>query len=305
MGRPPKTIYDLDQKLGTAGDIVEMEPSEKPKARKEPENYIFEMVGDFPKDPENGTIRYPYWGMQNSQLVYDEETGTTRMARLIRGHSSIWVDDQKDLDEKYVARNKPNLAFNNGQLVIPAADKNTIKFLMLRSDFAGCKQPAVNMKTRYRLIDTEGEESKRLELKKKIKDAHDKAWAASMEDLIPHAKFLGITFTNAKGLDKTPEALRADYVDKAQGAGLKDERAIEQQVDLFLRTYQNPKVKMYGLVKKAFEQDIIVFIDGQAIWNDTKVVICQVPHDKNVADYLAEMMLTKEGAELKARLETI
>lgn len=305
MGRPPRSIQDLNQKLGEDGDILEAEVEKKPRVKKQPENYLFEMVGQFAKDPENGTIRYPYLGLENTSLVYDEETGTTRMARLIRGYSSLWIDDQKDLDEKFVARNRPNLSFSNGQLIVPATDHNTVKFLMLRSDFEGCKRPATNRKARYKLIDTEKEEVERLELEKKIKDAYDKAWEAPMEELIPHAKFLGISMTNHKGLGKTEEALRADYVHKAQGRGLKTEREIESAVDLFLRTYQNPKVKMYGLVKTAFEKDMIVFIDGQAIWNDTKVVICQVPEGKNVADYLSELMLTKDGAGLRSRLENI
>lgn len=293
-GRPPKNIQDLNDVLSPGGEIQETEVVEKPKRKTHTDSYIFEMVGQFAKDPENGTIRYPGLTLRSSALVYDEVTNTNRAARVIRGHHSIWVDEQKDIDQKYADRNKPNLTFSNGQLVVPAGDKNTIKFLQLCSDFEGCKKPTENRKIRFKLINTEAEESQRLEGKKKIKDAYDKAWGAPMEELIPHAKFLGISMTNSKGLEKTEDALRADYVDKAQA-----------QPELFLRTFNNPKVKMYGLVKKAFETDMIVFVDGQAIWNDTKTVICQVPHGKNAPEYLSELMLTKEGMELKSRLENI
>lgn len=294
VGRPPGSIQDLNATLNGEGEIQETEVVERPKRKTQLDSYIFEMVGNFPKDPENGTIRYPGLTLRSSALVYDEVTNTNRSARVIRGHSSIWVDEQKDIDQKYADRNKPNLTFSNGQLVIPAGDTNTIKFLQLCSDFEGCKRPTENRKIRFKLINTEAEESQRLEGKKKIKDAYDKAWQTPMEDLIPHAKYLGISMTNNKGLEKTEDALRADYVDKAQA-----------QPDLFLRTYNNPKVKMYGLVKKAFETDMIVFVDDQAIWNDTKTVICQVPQGKPAPDYLAELMLTKEGMELKSRLENI
>ncbi len=294
LGRPPNNIQDLNDVLSPGGEIQETEVVEKPKRKTHTDSYIFEMVGQFAKDPENGTIRYPGLTLRSSALVYDEVTNTNRAARVIRGHHSIWVDEQKDIDQKYADRNKPNLTFSNGQLVVPAGDKNTIKFLQLCSDFEGCKKPTENRKIRFKLINTEAEESQRLEGKKKIKDAYDKAWGAPMEELIPHAKFLGISMTNSKGLEKTEDALRADYVDKAQA-----------QPELFLRTFNNPKVKMYGLVKKAFETDMIVFVDGQAIWNDTKTVICQVPHGKNAPEYLSELMLTKEGMELKSRLENI
>lgn len=293
-GRPAKTIQDLNKQIGVAGELTETVVAKRPKEKKVTDTYIFEMVGTFPKDPENGTIRYPHLGLESSQLVYDEDTGTNRMARIIRGHSSIWVDEQKDIEQKYADRNKPNLTFVNGQLVIPATDANVVKFLLLRSDFEGCKHPAVNRKTRYKLINTELDASKRLEKEKIIKDAYDKAWEASMDDLLPHAKYLGISMTNDKGLEKSPDDLRADYVNKAKA-----------QPDLFLRTFNNPKVKMYGLVRKAFESDIIVYVDGQAIWNDTKVVICQVPHGKSAPDYLSELMLTKEGLDLRTRLENL
>lgn len=295
-GRPPGSTVDLDARLGADGDLIDtIEPIKK--AKKEPDKYTFELVGHFPKDPENGTIRYPpSINLQNQDTLYDDEKGTSRQARLLRGVTSIWLDDQKDITDKFADRNRPELSFKNGQLTIPSHEKNMIQFLLLRSDFEGCKHPAVNKKIKYRLIDTEGEESKKLEFKKKVKEAYDLAWKTPMEELIPHAKFLGISFTNDKGLDKSDDALRTDYVDKAVSAA-----------DLFLRTYNNPKVKTYGLVKAAFEQSIIVYVDGQAQWADTKSVICQIPYEKqgNVADYLAELMLTKDGIELRSRLENL
>lgn len=295
-GRPPKTIQDLDTQLGADGQIQEVDVLEPPKKNRQKDRatYTFEMVGPFPKDPQNGTIRYPGLSLDNCQVVYDEETGVQRTARLIRGLNTFWMDEQKDIDPKYIARNKPSLSFNNGQIHIPATEALTVKFLMLRSDFVGCKQPTVNRKPRYKLVDTEAEEALIFDLKKKVKDAADKAWGTRMEDLIPHAEYLGIRMINDKGFPKSEDALRTDYVNKA-----------EAQPDLFLRTYENPKVKMYGLVKKGFEQNVVIYLEGQALWADTKSMICQVPHSRqdNVADYLAELMLTKEGYALRSRLE--
>lgn len=295
-GRPPRSIQDLNAQISIGGEIAEPELMEPPKKRiqKDTDAYRFEMVGNFPKDQQSGTIRYPGLSLGNSQVVFDEEKGVQRNARLLRGIDTIWVDEQKDLEPKFVARNKPTLTFNNGQLIIPVAQANTIKYLLLCSDFEGCTRPAINRRPRYRLVNTEAEEAVKLEAKKKVKDASDKAWGTSIENLIPHAKYLGISMINDKGLSKSDEALIHDYVNKA-----------EAQPDLFLRTYNNPKVKMYGLVKKAFEQSMIVYVDGQAIWSDTKAVICQVPEGKNPPDYLAELMLTKDGLELRSRLENI
>jgi hypothetical protein len=295
-GRPPKSIIDLDSQLGAEGDILTIDPPKQVKL-KEPENYIFQMVGKFPKDSRSGATRYPGLQLSNCQIVYDEETNSQRTARLLRGIPNIWQDEQKDnITEKMAARLKPDLSFNNGQLIIPATNKSTVMFLQLCSDFEGCKHPVNNRKIRYRLLDTEAAEAKLLELKKIKKEASDLAWKTPMDALTPHAKYLGINSVNEEGLPKSDDAMRADYVDKA-----------EAQPALFLKTYNNPKVKMYGFVKKAFEGNVIIYVDGQAQWTDTKAVICQVPYEKqnNVADYLAELMLTKEGMELKTRLETL
>lgn len=297
-GRPPKSIQDLDNQLGADGQIVDTTVLEPPvkKVRKDRDTYTFEMVGAFPKDPQNGTIRYPGLSLDNCQVVYDDGIGAQRTARLLRGIHTLWMDEQKELDPKYVARNKPTLSFNNGQLHISASETNTVKYLMLRSDFEGCKNPTINRKPRYKLLDTEAEETARLELKKRIKQASDLAWDARMEKLIPHAKYLGISFVNDKGFQKSEDALRTDYVNKA-----------EAQPELFLRTFENPKVKMYGMVKTAFEKNQIIYLDGQAMWTDTQAVICQVPHARqgNVADFLAELMLTRDGLELRSRLENV
>src|SRR5881628_3927199 len=157
-GRPPKSISDLDAQLGFNGEILTVEPPPKKEKQKEPESYTFEMVGTFPRDQQSRTIRYPGLQLTNCQVVYDEEAKVQRTARLLRGIQSIWLDEQKDIPEKMAARNKPNLSFDNGQLIVPAHDKNTIKYLMLCSDFEGCKFPVINRKPRYRLVDTQAEE---------------------------------------------------------------------------------------------------------------------------------------------------
>lgn len=300
-GRPkstPLSLDDLNQQLSADGEILTAEPPQtgifSTPAKRAKEMYTYQMIGKFPIDRDNGTVRYPGLSLSNSQLVYDKETGMQRQARLLRGVSSIWLEDQKEIPEKYAARNKPNLTFENGQLRVSVADKATNLFLQLCSDFEGCEFPVINRRARYRLLDTEADEAKEFEIKKKQKEAYDLAWNASVEIMIPHAKYLGVNFYNDKGFDKSEVALRNDYVEKARA-----------NPDLFLRTYQNPKVKMYGLVKGAFENNLIIYVEGQAQWADTKAVICQVPDSRqgDVAGYLAELMLTKDGQELKARLE--
>jgi hypothetical protein len=296
-GRPPKSITELSDSLsmnGELNDTLSLEVTKEAEQEIEPDVYMFELIGNFRKDPENGTIVYPPLSLNNMEVVYDERSGVQRTARLLNGVSSIWLDDQKDITDKYADRNRPNLTFSNGQLFIPKENKSMVQFLLLRSDFQGCKKPALNKMSRYRLVNTASEESAKLKLKQIKKEASDLAWDAEMEDLRPHAIYLGISMSNHKGLPKTDDALRADYVDKA-----------EAQPDLFMRTVNNPKIKTYAIIKKAFEDSVIVFVDGQVLWNDTKTVIANIPANKTAPDYLAELMLTREGKELKVRLENL
>jgi hypothetical protein len=296
MARPPASLTDLDNILGEKGEMKEQAP-EVPKAvKKAPKEYIFQMVGNFPVDAETKTIRYPQLSLSNSQMIWDEDTQKLRQARLLRGFGSIWQDEQKDLDANYVKRNPVQLTFSSGRMVVNAMNADVVKFLMGCSDFEGCKKPAQNRKTRYRLLDTEAAEQKEFDRKKKQRDAIDMAWKATMEDLMVHYAYLGGNLLNGDGEVKSEAGLRNDYIKHA-----------EDRPDLFLSTVSNPVVKMHMLVKKAFEKTFIIYIDGQCLWADTKAYICQVPlsHQGKVADYLAELMLTNDGKALRGRLESM
>jgi hypothetical protein len=295
MAKPPRSLTELDSLIDETGAFskeigtdpviatgtnnAEEQPKKSFGKKKDIESYTFQMVGDFKRDPDNGTIRYPSMSLSNSQLVYEEETGKTRMARLLRGIPTMWQDEQDKLTDKFVSRNAVSMVFNSGKLIIPAQDELTWKYLMLCSDFEGCKRPAVNRKTRYRLLDTEGIEAKEMERKQKQRDAIELAWKSPMDDLIVHYSYLGGQLKNDHGEDKTENGLRTDYVKRA-----------EEQPDLFLKTISNPIVKMHMLVKNAIEKTQIVYIDQQYIWASTKSYICQVPksYEDKPANYLAE-----------------
>lgn len=289
-GRPRTTIdeFNLD-KTATSTTV--------PKPRREPTKYTFMLVGDFPVDKENGVIRYPPRIMLNNEaLVWDEDRKEARTARLLNGVPTIWKDEQEKISESYARNNRPDMVFSAGKLVVPAIEKNKIKFLMLRPDFKDVKVQTKQVKTKYMLVDTYANESKSFDALMKQLEAVNLAKETEMEELIPHYKHLGGNMMNQDGEIMSDEGVRASYIKLAQ-----------EKPALFLKTYDNPIVKMFGLVRMAFEKDLIVFVDGQCSWNDTKAFICQVPSEytNKVADYLAQLMLLKEGEELRARLEKL
>jgi hypothetical protein len=289
-GRPRQQTDDLDL------NVKNNTSTDRPK-KTEPTRFTFELIGDFKKDPENGTIRYPPLIIVNNEdLLYDEDTKQTRQARVLRGVSSIWRDEQEKITESYAKNNRVMFEFHKGKLIVPAIEKNYIKYLMMRSDFVDCKVKARQVKARYRLVDTYSNETKALQIRMRQMEAVKLAMDTEIDDLIPHYKHLGGIMVNDYGDVLSDEGLRASYMKLA-----------EEKPKLFIDTYNNPVIKMFGLVRTAFENNLITYVDGQCAWNDTKTFICQVPHDykDRVADYLAELMLTKEGVEIRSRLENM
>lgn len=303
MGRPRNEIAELnslvpeteaqEKKAEALSDTLEI--TEKDKAPKERTEYKFQQVGNFPKD-SNGVVRYPTLSLSNSQSVYDKKTGSTRQARVLNGVATIWQDEQDKIPEKTAQRLAPDLKFVDGMLRVPAMKKNIVDFLMLCSDFEGCENPTANRKIRYRLLDTEADEAKILAMKMKQKNAIDLAWKASVADMKVHFQYLGGSLTNDYGEKKSDDGIRTEYVKIAEDMS---------RVPLFLKTVNNPIVKMHMLVQQAFKSTQIIMVDGQILWADTKKFICQIPptHQDKPADYLAEMMLSQEGRDLRVQLQ--
>jgi hypothetical protein len=294
-GRPPRNNMTEEEKLAELTGKKTVEKKERPK--KEPTKVVFQLVGDFKRDQENGTIKYPPKVIINNEYpCYCDVKKEIRQARVLRGISTIWRDEQEKISDRYANENRVLFEFVNGKLIVPTIEKNHIKYLKLRADFKDCERPTKNVNPKYMLVDTYASESAAYEKRQKQLEAMALANEADYEDLIPHFKHLGGNIINQEGEEMSDEGLRAAYI-----------RLAEEKTDLFLKTFDNPVVKMYGLVRKGFEQNLITYVDGQCSWGDTKTFICQIPekYSMRVSDYLAELMLTQDGVELRSRLESI
>lgn len=314
MGRPsknnglPTSLTSLDnllpdQKSSMITGLTKDAPTiEIPKSfRKEgkkaeaagPKTLYFELVGNFPIDPDTRRRVFPKVCLNNTAYIYDEETKKVRYARYLKGMSTLWKEEQEDISPKEAAGMRPILEFNEGELVVSASDDLLVQFLKGRHDFEGCEHPSELRPARYRLVDTEGAEANKHDQALLKKQAVALAWETGMEDLLVHAKYLGISLTNHKGLQKSDKALIADYVEKA-----------ESNPKLFIDSYANPLVKTYSIVQDAVLQNKIAFVDGQVFWSETSTVICGIPSGENGPAFLAKMLLLPEGKELLDRLNT-
>lgn len=290
-GRPAK---QTDEFSPLADEIKKVDRIRRPRPQKT--TVTFMLVGNFKKD-ESGNVRYPPYIINNEAKVWDEETKSTRFARVLNGVKSMWTDEQEKIPQNQVNSNKVEFRFVEGKLVINSLlNPDHVKFLRLRSDFEKCVMPTSNIKIRYTELDTDKKEREDFEKMERRQDAIRKALDSDYEDAISHFKYMGGNMMNSEGNELSEEGFRSAYVKLA-----------EDKTEMFLKSYDNPFVKMFGLVRVGFEKNKLAFVDGQVSWTDTGTFVCQVPLDKHgtVSDYLAQLMLTPDGVELRSRLEQL
>jgi hypothetical protein len=294
------------QTIDANGDIVDVIDSsnqieevadikvEAPKRQvKKPEFYVFQLTQKF-YVTSPGKLPYPEnWLVKNADIIYDEETGTERNIRYLEGVSTIWEDEQEHLSEQK-KRSRPDIRFVNGYLRVPANKPSLLEFLMKSNMNESNKNRMAGTKSLYKLLDFQAEEEKNLEKAETRMQAMKIAMEAPLDMMIPHAKYLGIRFTNNQNVERGDKAIRFDYLDVA-----------DKKPDMFIKTYNNPLVKIQYIVQKAAASGLIdtSSVKGQAIWGDSKSFIAQVPDGKAPIEFLSEFCLTEKGKEFYSQIK--
>jgi hypothetical protein len=294
------------QTIDANGDIVDVVDSsnqieevadikvEAPKRQvKKPEFYVFQLTQKF-YVTSPGKLPYPEnWLVKNADIIYDEETGTERNIRYLEGVSTIWEDEQEHLSEQK-KRSRPDIRFVNGYLRVPANKPSLLEFLMKSNMNESNKNRMAGTKSLYKLLDFQAEEEKNLEKAETRMQAMKIAMEAPLDMMIPHAKYLGIRFTNNQNVERGDKAIRFDYLDVA-----------DKKPDMFIKTYNNPLVKIQYIVQKAAASGLIdtSSVKGQAIWGDSKSFIAQVPDGKAPIEFLSEFCLTEKGKEFYSQIK--
>lgn len=289
--------------LDENGNIVEL-PQEAeqvkvdaPKKKKEPKEYIFQLIDRFYTTTSNYP-RPPYpetYFIKNTDVIYDEETGTERNIRYLEGVTSIYEDEQEHLSD-FKKRQRPEIKFINGVLTVQANRTSLIKFLLLSNMNEGNKNPIQGTRKIYRLLDFEAQEEQAIVKAETRMDAMKLAMEAPVENMIPHAQYLGVNFKNSYGEDRGDKAIRVDYLEFA-----------DKNPETFIKTYNNPLVKIEYAIRKAVSLSLINLdsVKGQAIWGDTKKFIAQIPDGKEPIKYLSEFALTEDGKDFYSQLKSI
>ncbi len=260
--------------------------------QKEPEMYIFKLIDYTNQKPK------AYESLVNEMPVFDNKTNSVRTIRLIRGASSIWMDEQEGFTPQYVQRNKQDIVFNNGYLRVPRTNRTLLNFLLNSDDYDKKENRMRNKRPRFTLVNTAQAESEELKKEEKRLRAINFAMNASPEDMLIHAEFLGIPMNNEFGEQKTLSKVRVEYANKAG-----------TNPDAFMNSAGTTLSKAQYFVKKAMADGKIDVTTrkGYATWAETDTIICEIPFGKKPYDSLAEFALskTKEGNKFYDTLKNV
>lgn len=272
--------------------------------KRTPDMYIFRLVEEHPKMYEGASIFPPRFVIPNTDtIIYnygtdDEPEFAPRQIRFIDGFSTIFVDEQEangPVDDKIVSNQRNVITFENGHLMIQSWNKPLYDFLMLSNRCEQNKNKARQVKNIYRLLDFGNTDADVVEIGKKKDLAYDMARNASIEDMIPHAKFLGIPFVHpATGEERDYDAIREDYKSKALA-----------NPENFLLFANNPRIKALYVVEQALNRGLITteLVKGQLHWAGSKQLIGVIETDKKPQEAIVDFSLTEEGSSFMKTLK--
>lgn len=287
-------LVDAIAKVEEHSEVSDIKVGLSPKKKAEPKEYVFQLSGKFYTNSK--FTQYPEnFLLKNTDVIYDEETKTERNIRYLEGVSTIYEDEQEHLSE-HKKNQRPDIRFSKGFLRVPSNKPSLIKFLTNSNMFDKKTNRMAGTRTIYTMLNFEEQEEIEVAKTEKKMEAMKMAMEAPVEVFIPHAKFLGVNFVNGYGVERSERAIRVDYLGYA-----------ERSPDTFIKTYNNPLVKVQYLVSKAMQVGMIdtSSMKGQAVWGDTKKFIVQIPDNKDALTFLSEFSLTEKGKDFYAQLKSL
>lgn len=266
------------------------------KTKKKPDMYVFRLVREHPKTHEGSSIFPPRYIITNQDNVLfnygtdDEPDFRPRQIRYLDGYPTIFVDEQEEkgnITDAVTGNPKNIISFDNGHLVVPAWNKPLYDFLMSCNQCEQNKNKLKQVKNTYRLLDFANSDVDVVEIGKRKDLAYDMARNSSLDEMIPHAKFLGISFVHAStGEERDWDAVREDYKSKAL-----------ENPENFLLFVNNPRIKTIFLIEKGLERGIITtsLVKGQLHWMSSKQLITPLDTSKSAKEAIADFATTEEG----------
>jgi hypothetical protein len=251
---------------------------------------------------------YGGW-IDNPELVW-----LPRQIRYVFGQPSIFVDEQEKGKNTAFQRdangrntlldnpsNRDNLTLVRFERRVPAAERTAWLYLWCMNQCKNQHPKARRNGTStvvFELLDFGQIEEGKIELGKLKEQCYQLAVHARDEEMIPHAKHLGILFyIEDSGAPRDIANVREDYKDMAY-----------TNPKLFHDTYNDPKMKIIYWVNQARDRgelSIGSIKQGQAHWAKSQKFITLLPPNEDPVIHLADFSLTVEGEEFATYLRAV
>ena len=228
--------------------------------------------------------------------IYNPQTKKVERARLLSGVESIWMKDQKDLDKEYVRANRRSLVFEGRVCRLPKWDTQAIEFA--RATKHCISDHSKNTGGMYAYFEWNPKRQAEAALAKRTQkvDAMKKALTVTdVQKMKKHAFYLGVLSVDEMGIPKKDEAIRDEYVMKA-----------EENPELFLKTFESLVVDITYLVTKAItDTKIDLGRERGMAYFTTCQFICSIPPQRTPKEVLVELATskTKEGKDFLEKLQ--
>lgn len=222
--------------------------------------------------PTNHGIAYMI--PQKGVTVYDEDKDTVREMRYCPNEPSIWVDEQS------ANAKKEAIVFRNGNLVVPREKPN------LRSFLDKHPENMTNGGRTFREVNQAADAEEKLSQEMSQFEAISMIKSSEIEDLLAVALFFKV------GIDRKVSEIKYDLLQIAK-----------RNPEKFIRSFDDPAVKMKALVRQAKDYQIINVANDSVRWFDSNSLIVSVPHGQSPEDILVRFLLTEKGASAVEDIE--
>ena len=284
-----KAISQSDAFLATI-DEPKMDPVFKEiMAKASPTEINRPMVIFKLRNPPNGKVH-----LDGIDDVFDPETKRMRRIRLIRGATTIWMDEQEKMDKDYLQKNRISITFVAGNLICDELkDVLIIKAARLFNANEDNPNRIPGKKRSFYEWNASAEEKAAFEKELIEAKVVTMAMEQPFEKMKKHAIYLNLPITNEMGQIRGEDGIRALYV-----------RAAKADPKGFKESFDSKEVEIKYLIRRAIIDGKIEVSGSNLKW-PTGGNICRLPHGREAVDYLVEFALlpTDESKSFVERLE--
>jgi hypothetical protein len=259
-------------------------------------NVIFKLVNSN----RQGGVYIPYTDhvINPATITEENKSGNVEMIRLLTGVPTIWVKEQKDLTPEFIKQNRRSIEFPRGNkwISIPDWDKTAIEFMRVCRHNVG--NPLRKSGSKFEFFEYDAEKIAQWEFEQEALEADMIVIAKtqSIEKMMKHAPFIGISMVDEYGLPRGEMSIRKEYM-----------IAAKRNPELFRDTVDSEEVDVQFMIHKLIQEMKIDLgrESNKAFWSKGGELICFIPQNEKPLFFLTKFALTpsEEGRKFKEQIK--